>query len=80
MISAEDKKDFLIKFGKEVNKLRKSRGLSYRKLAILCETIDHSYISKIEKGEANITLETILELLIALNANPQDLFNFKFSY
>lgn len=80
MISADDKKDFLIKFGKEVNKLRKSRGLSYRKLAILCETIDHSYISKIEKGEANITLETILELLIALNANPEDLFSFKFSH
>jgi transcriptional regulator with XRE-family HTH domain len=46
-------------------------------LATLCETIDHSYISKIEKGEANITLETVLELLIALNANPKDLFDFE---
>ncbi|MNQ97855.1 anaerobic benzoate catabolism transcriptional regulator [compost metagenome] len=77
MIGDDEKKEFLVKFGKELNKLRKSRGLSYRKLATLCETSDHSYISKIEKGEANITLETVLELLIALNANPKDLFDFE---
>ncbi len=76
MVDDDVKKAFLVKFGTELNKLRKSRGLSYRKLATLCESCDHSYISKIEKGEANITLETILELLIALNANPKDLFDF----
>jgi transcriptional regulator with XRE-family HTH domain len=77
MIGDDVKRDFLVKFGNELNKLRKSRGLSYRKLATLCETSDHSYISKIEKGEANITLETVLELLIALDASPKDLFNFE---
>ncbi len=78
MIDDDIKKEFLVKFGKELNKLRKSKELSYRKLATLCETSDHSYISKIEKGEANITLETVLELLIALDASPKDLFNFDF--
>ncbi|RUT68492.1 XRE family transcriptional regulator [Flavobacterium cupreum] len=77
MISDDVKREFLVRFGKRLNKIRKSKGLSYRKLATLCETIDHSYISKIEKGEANITLETILELLIALGASPRDLFDFE---
>lgn len=77
MIGDDEKREFLVKFGKKLNKLRKSRRLSYRKLATLCETSDHSYISKIEKGQANITLETVLELLIALKANPKDLFDFE---
>ena len=77
MITEEDKIVFLQKFGKQLTEIRKSRGLSYRKLATLCDTIDHSYISKLEKGEANVTLETILELLIALDADPLELFNFK---
>jgi len=49
MVDDDIKKAFLVKFGTELNKLRKSRGLSYRKLATLCESCDHSYISKIEK-------------------------------
>lgn len=78
MITDKEKNEFLIQFGKLVAKARKSRKLSYRKLAILCNTIDHSYISKIEKGEANVTLETVAELVRALNINPKILFDFDF--
>jgi len=78
MITENEKKEFLIQFGKLVAKARKAKKLSYRKLATLCNTIDHSYISKIEKGETNITLETLAELVKALDIEPNILFKFKF--
>jgi HTH-type transcriptional repressor of puuD len=38
--------------------------------------IDHSNISKIEKGEINITLSSILELSKGLKVHPKELFKF----
>ena len=78
MITEKEKMDFLIMFGKLLAKVRKSKKLSYRKLATLCDTIDHSYISKIEKGETNITLETVAELAKALNIDTKTLFEFEY--
>jgi DNA-binding Xre family transcriptional regulator len=49
--------------------------ISQRGLASLC-TIDHSDISKIEKGERNVTLLTVLELATALEVKPKKLLDF----
>lgn len=72
-----NKNEFLILFGKEIEKHRIEQNLSYRQLAQRCD-IDHSNISKIEKGEINITLSSILELSKGLKVHPKELFNFKF--
>ena len=70
-----DKIEFRIAFGKKVEKFRKNLGLSYRELAQKCD-VDHSNISKIEKGEVDLRLSTIQELAKGLGINPQELFNF----
>ncbi len=71
--------DFLVQFGKQLEKLRKKKGLSYRKLAQNCN-IDYSNISKIEKGteKANITMLTLLELAKGLEIHPKKLLDFDF--
>lgn len=71
--------DFLIQFGKQLEMLRKKKGLSYRKLAQNCN-IDYSNISKIEKGteKANITMLTLLELAKGLEVHPKKLMDFEF--
>lgn len=71
--------DFLIQFGKQLEKLRKKKDLSYRKLAQNC-SIDYSNISKIEKGteKANITMLTLLELAKGLEIHPKKLLDFDF--
>ncbi len=46
------------------------------KLAQKCD-VDHSNISKIEKGEVDLRISTIQELAKGLDVHPQELFNFK---
>jgi len=72
-----DRDNFQILFGKKIEELRTEKALSYRQLAQRCG-VDHSNISKIEKGEINIRLSTIYELAIGLEKKPKDLFNFEF--
>ncbi|WP_298535868.1 helix-turn-helix transcriptional regulator [uncultured Algibacter sp.] len=71
-----DKDFFKVLFGENLNKLRKDRRLSYRQLATRCN-IDNSDLSKIEKGQRNISLSTILELAKGLNIHPKELFDFE---
>ncbi len=69
---------FLKAFGERIAVLRKSKNLSYRKLAQRCN-VDYSDISKIEKGLIKIQLPTILELAKGLEVHPRDLFDFDFA-
>ncbi|TPG37753.1 helix-turn-helix domain-containing protein [Flavobacterium pectinovorum] len=77
MSNSLDKKDFQILFGKQLEKFRTAKNLSYRQLAQRCD-LDHSDISKIEKGETNIQLSSVLQLSKGLNIHPSELFNFEF--
>jgi transcriptional regulator with XRE-family HTH domain len=77
MINEDIKDSFLLLFGKNLEIYRKKKKLSYRELAQNCD-LDYSYISKIEKGEVNLTLETLLELMKGLNVSAKDLFDFDF--
>lgn len=70
-----DKNVFLIEFGRQLRSLRIKHQLSLRQLAIRCN-IDYSDISKIEKGNRNIQLSTILELSKGLEIHPKELFEF----
>lgn len=76
MISDVTKQEFLDAFGNRIEEIRKEKKLTYRKIAENCD-LDNSYISKIAKGQANITLETILEIMKGLDSAPSELFNFK---
>lgn len=77
MTKSQSKTEFQLEFGKQIEKLRTQQNLSFRQLAQRCN-IDFSNISKIEKGDINIQLGTILELAKGLNVQPKDLFDFKF--
>lgn len=75
MISEDTKSEFILQFGKRLAEIKKEKGLSFRKIAKNCD-LDASFISKIEKGTENITLETILNLLHGLEIQPKELFDF----
>lgn len=77
MAKTQSKTEFQAAFGKQIEKIRTQQNLSFRQLAQRCD-IDFSNISKIEKGEINIQLGTILELAKGLNVQPKELFDFKF--
>jgi transcriptional regulator with XRE-family HTH domain len=62
--------------GKRIKHLRTNQNLSFRQLAQNCN-IDHSDISKIEKGEKNIQFTTIIELAKGLGLHPRELFDFE---
>lgn len=66
---------FLRIFGKRLKFVRQQCKLSYRDLGKRCD-LDYSYISKVEKGEKNIQLSTILELAKGLEVHPKELFEF----
>ncbi|AZA56202.1 helix-turn-helix domain-containing protein [Chryseobacterium shandongense] len=70
-----DKIEFRKAFGKKVEEFRKKLGLSYRQLAQKCD-VDHSNISKIEKGEIDVRISTIQELAKGLEVHPKELFDF----
>lgn len=76
-MSKELKQQFQTSFGKQLEKFRALQGLSYRQLAQRCD-LDHSVISKIEKGEVNIQIGTVMELAKGLKVHPKELFDFKF--
>lgn len=68
--------EFIIKFGKQVRKLRKSKKLSMEQLAHLCN-IEYSQISRIELGQINTTVNTIKVICDALEILPKDFFDFE---
>lgn len=76
-MSETENVDFLTSFGMNLKKIREKKDLSYRKLAANCN-VDHSNISKIEKGEINIGLKTVLELAKGLDIHPKKLLDFAF--
>ena len=65
------------KFGAKLAYVRKSRKLSQMKLAEIVD-MNFNYIGQIERGEANVTIQTIVNLANALDIEITELFNFTF--
>lgn len=63
------------RFWKRILELRNDRNLSQEKLAVLAN-IHRTYISEIERGVTNISLEHIEKLSKALNMDLSNLFKF----
>ena len=63
----------LVQFGQRVRSLRQERGLSQEGFADLC-SLDRTYISGIERGKRNVSLQNIQEIALALNVSLSELF------
>lgn len=70
-----ENQQILIRFGKHLATLRKSKNLSYRKLAQLCN-IEFADLKRYENGEINMTFISLVQLAEALNVSLAELMNF----
>ncbi|MFC3414679.1 helix-turn-helix domain-containing protein [Algoriphagus hitonicola] len=67
--------DIKVAYGKKVRQIRKDKGVSQEKLAELAE-LDRTYISGIENGKRNVSIETIFKIAEALNIPVIEFFEF----
>ena len=65
------------KFGAKLAYIRKSKKLSQMKLAEIVD-MNFNYIGQIERGEANVTIQTMTILADALDIEMKELFDFTF--
>lgn len=68
--------DFLKKFGKHLQMLRKSKGISQEELANRCD-FPMSQISRIETGTINTSISHVSAIAKALQVTPDELFKFQ---
>jgi transcriptional regulator with XRE-family HTH domain len=68
---------YLKDLGKQIDKLRKERGLSFQEMAMRCE-MDKAHAYRLCNEGMNATALTLLKVAKGLDATVQDLFNFKY--
>ena len=66
-------KDLLVAFGQTVRKIRLSKDISQEKFADMCD-LHRTYISDIELGKRNVSLENIGKMANALDMSISKLF------
>lgn len=64
-----------MKFGKRLRELRKNAGHSQEELAFKA-TLDRTYVSSIERGERNVSIEVVEKIAAALEIKITNLFEF----
>jgi ribosome-binding protein aMBF1 (putative translation factor) len=62
----------LIALGEAIRHARIERGVSQEKLALIAE-VDRSYVGRVERGDNNVALLTLLKLAQALDVSLMDL-------
>ncbi|MFQ3249799.1 helix-turn-helix domain-containing protein [Glaciecola sp.] len=65
-------KNLSARIGQKIRQARRLKGLSQEKLALNAK-IDRSYMGRIERGEANITVDILYQLATILECEPQSL-------
>ena len=68
--------DIQIKFGKRLKALRLLNGISQEKFAFKC-SLDRTYITSVENGKRNISLQNIKKIMNALSITISDFFDSK---
>lgn len=68
--------DIKLKVGQRIKELRKELGLSQEALALKAE-VDRTYVTDVENGRRNVSLEILEKLIKALNVSITDFFNSK---
>ena len=66
-------KDLLFTFGQTVRKLRLSKDISQEKFADMCD-LHRTYISDVELGKRNVSLENIGKIAAALDMHVSEVF------
>lgn len=66
--------DILLTIGKRIRSLRKAAGMTQEELAEKAD-LHSTYIGQVERGEKNITVETLYKVTSALNISMAELFN-----
>lgn len=61
-------------FAKRIKEARISQGFSQEKLAELCN-LHRTYVSSVERGERNITVDNMERLAMALGVDLRELLN-----
>ncbi|HWC57645.1 MAG TPA: helix-turn-helix transcriptional regulator [Candidatus Paceibacterota bacterium] len=64
-----------LKLGKRIKEMRIRQGYSQEELASLSK-LHRTYISDIERGERNVSVENIEKIAKALKIDPSELFKF----
>ena len=62
-----------------ISSAREEAKLSQRALSRLLKRKDHMYISKIERGEREVTLRELVEIAVALKKKPREFIDNLFS-
>ena len=65
--------DIKIRFGNRLRKLREAKGLSQESLAHEAG-LDRTYVSSVERGKRNISIENIERLALALGIKIKEFF------
>ena len=65
--------DLLFSFGQAVRKFRLSKGISQESFAYICD-LHRTYISDVELGKRNVSLENIGKMANALDMHIYELF------
>ena len=63
------------KVGQRIKELRTKQGLSQEEFAFKCD-LDRTYITSLERGKRNISLENLEKIAKALNMTLSEFFNF----
>jgi transcriptional regulator with XRE-family HTH domain len=69
---APKEKYFLVKVGRRIQKLRKSKGFSQESFALEIE-LDRTYIGGIERGERNVAILNLKRIANGLGISISDL-------
>lgn len=62
----------LVALGDTIRLARSTQGVAQEQLALLA-SLDRSYVGGVERGEANVTVLTLLKIASALGLNASDL-------
>lgn len=65
-----------VAIGERIAKLRKAKNLSQQQFSYDAE-IERSYLTHVEKGRKNISIETLLRITKALDISLKDFFDSK---
>ena len=68
--------DICKRFGRNINKFRREKGLSQEELAER-SNLHRTYVSAVERGVRSISLKNIEKLAVALDISVSDLFRFE---
>jgi transcriptional regulator with XRE-family HTH domain len=67
---------FIKRFGENIQKLRKDKGLTQEDFSAKTD-IPRTQLGRIERGQVNTTLKTMLRISKALNIDVRKLFDFE---